>query len=75
MTKDGAITEESVIGRFQKSMNASVQVSLVNWQGADFVDIREVIPGDQGFTFTKKGVRFKADLVGELRKLLEQVSM
>ena len=67
--------EQRLIGRFQKSNSASVQVSLVDWEGNTYLDIREVIPGDQGFTFTKKGVRLRADLVGELRKLLAQVSM
>ena len=73
MAKDGAITEESVIGRFQKSMNASIEVSLVNWQDADYLDIREVIPAESGFTYTKKGVRFKRELVGELIELLRAV--
>ena len=73
MTKDGAITEQSVVGRFQKSMNASIQVSLVNWQAADYLDIREVIPTESGFTYTKKGIRFKRELVGELIELLAEV--
>ena len=73
MTKDGAITEESIIGRFQKSMNASIQVSLVNWQGGEYVDIREVVPCDEGYAFTKKGIRFKRELVGELMQLLGEV--
>ena len=73
MTKDGAIIEQSVVGRFQKSMNASIQVSLVNWQGGEYVDIREVVSGDEGFKFTKKGIRFKRELVGKLRQLLGEV--
>ena len=73
MAKDGAITEESVIGRFQKSMNASIQVSLVYWQGNEYLDIREVVPGDEGFSFTKKGIRIRKDLLGELMQLLGEV--
>ena len=67
-------TEDQVIGRFQKSNSASIQVTVVEWQGNDYLDIREVVPGDTGFTFTKKGVRIRKDLVSDLQGLLAQVS-
>ncbi len=65
--------EQRVIGRFQKSNSASVQVSLVDWEGNTYLDIREVIPGDTGFVFTRKGLRFRADLAHELLAILEKV--
>lgn len=74
---EGAITEDRVIGTFQKSMSASIQVSLVTWQDNDYLDIREVIPSDKAgerFTFTKKGVRMKAELVEKLAELLSRVN-
>lgn len=70
---EGTIAEDRVIGRFQKSNSASIQVSFVTWQGGEYVDVREVIPGDQGFIYTRKGVRFKVELTDELMRLLAQV--
>ena len=73
---EGLVKEDRVIGRFQKSNSASIQVSLVEWQGADYLDIREVVPSDkpgEQFTFTRKGVRINADLVDKLQGLLAQV--
>ena len=67
---------QEVIGHFQKSSTASIQVSLVSWEGTGFLDIREVVPSDkpdQAFTFTKKGVRFKAEFLPELIELLKAV--
>ena len=72
---EGTITEDQVIGTFQKSTNASIQVSLVNWQGGEYVDVREVIPSDKAgetFIFTKKGIRLKLELLPELIALLEK---
>jgi hypothetical protein len=73
---EGLVTEDRVLGHFQKSNSASIQVSLVNWQGADYVDVREVVPSSKAgeqFAFTKKGIRFHVDLVGKLLDLLRQV--
>lgn len=76
MKSVGTITEDRVLGRFQKSASASIQVTLVNWQSNDYLDIREVVPsckaGEQ-FTYTKKGIRINAALVDKLRELLDQV--
>ena len=72
---EGLVTKDKVLGSFQKSVGASVLVSVVDWQDDTYLDIREVIPGagPDGYTFTKKGVRFRVDLVGELMALLAQV--
>jgi len=70
-------TEDKVIGTFQKSHSASIRVSLVEWEGNTYLDIREIIPSDkpgETFIFTKKGIRLREDLVGELQELLAQVS-
>jgi hypothetical protein len=70
------IIEDRILGRFQKSATASIQVSLVNWQGVDYLDVREVVPSEkpgERFVFTKKGIRFNADLVDKLQELLAQV--
>ena len=74
--KAGEIPEDRILGRFQKSVKASIQVALVEWEGADYLDIREVIPSDkpgEPFTFTRKGIRMKAELAGNLLELLGQV--
>ena len=70
---EGTSTEDRVIGRFQKSNSASIQVTVVNWQDNDYLDIREVVPGETGFSFTKKGVRIRKALVADLQELLAQV--
>ena len=67
--------ENRVIGTFQKSVNGSIQVSLVNWEGGEYVDVRQVIPSDkpgETWIYTKAGIRFNRDLVGELIPLLEE---
>lgn len=73
---EGLVTEDRILGRFQKSASASIQVTLVNWQDKDYLDIREVVPSDkagQAFAFTKKGIRINAGLVDKLQELLAQV--
>jgi len=65
-----------IIGHFQKSKSSSIQVSLVEWQDAIYLDIREVIPTDQSgeqFIMTRKGVRFRADLATNLIDLLREL--
>jgi Transcriptional Coactivator p15 (PC4) len=65
-----------IVGHFQKSKSASIQVSLVEWQDATYLDIREVVPSDQSgeqFIMTKKGVRFRADLAANLIDLLREL--
>lgn len=74
---DGTIAEENTIGRFQKNANASIQVSLVTWEGNNYLDVREVVPSDkpdQAFIFTKKGIRFHADMLGQLIELLQKAA-
>lgn len=73
MAKDGTISEDGVIGSFQKSVGASVQVSVVDWQEDTYLDIRETVPGDHGPVFTKKGIRMKAELLPQLLELLQKV--
>jgi hypothetical protein len=73
---EGLVTKDKVLGSFQKSVGASVLVSVVDWQDDTYLDIREVLPSDkpgETFVFTKKGVRFRSALVGELVALLAQV--
>lgn len=74
MTTEGTTTEDRVIGRFQKNSNASIQVTEVAWQGKTYLDVREVVPNENGYTYTKKGVRINAGLVGQLLDLLHQVN-
>lgn len=72
---EGTITEDRILGRFQKNVNASIQVSLIEWQGNDYLDIREVVPSDKAgeqFAYTKKGIRINAGLVDKLQELLAQ---
>jgi len=76
MAKEGAITEQNIIGHFQKSVSASVLVSLVDWESETYLDIREVVPSDkpgESFTFTRKGIRLKAALLPQLMELLQKV--
>lgn len=65
---------QDIVGQFQKSTNASIQVSLVLWEGTTFADVREVVssnkPGEQ-FAYTRKGCRFDAKFLPELIALLE----
>lgn len=73
---EGTITEDRILGRFQKNSGASIQVSLVHWEGKDYLDVREVVPSNkpgEQFTFTKKGIRINAGLVDKLQELLAQV--
>ena len=72
--KAGEETTQTDIGSFQKNVNSSVLVSLVDWHGENFVDVREVLPAADGWTYTAKGVRFRSDLVPELVALLQKVS-
>ncbi|MBU4176083.1 MAG: transcriptional coactivator p15/PC4 family protein [Actinobacteria bacterium] len=71
---EGTVAENDVIGRFKKSNTADIQVSVVPWEGNNYLDIREVLPGPDGCTYTKKGIRFRADLAGDLVELLGQLT-
>ena len=76
MAEDGLISEERVIGRIQKSKSAWVQVSIVTWQGSDYVDLREVLPQEGGtFQLTRKGIRFKVDRLTAIQELLAGVNV
>lgn len=70
---EGTVTPDRIIGRFRKSNTADIQVSLVPWEGTDYLDIREVIPDPEGVTYTRKGVRLRVDLVIDLVELLGKV--
>lgn len=73
---EGTITEDRILGHFQKSVNASILVSLVEWEGNDYLDIREVVPSNkpgEQFTFTRKGIRMSVELVDEFQGLLAKV--
>ena len=72
---DGLVDGDSVVGRFEKSSTASVQVGLVRWQDSEYLDIREVVPSGDGFKFTRKGLRFKIELLPELIELLKAVPL
>jgi hypothetical protein len=69
------VMEDRVIGIFQASTNYSIRVAVTTWNGDEYIDVRKVLPSDKSgetWIYTKAGVRFNRDLVGELMALLEE---
>lgn len=62
--------DQLTVGYFPKNERFSIQVSLVLWQEADCIDIREVYMDGDIQKMTKRGVRLPLMLLPRLVNLL-----
>jgi len=61
------------LGHFQKSATVTIRLHRTKWEGEDYLDLREWVLNEEGETVpTRKGMRFRADLLPKLLGLLEE---
>lgn len=63
----------SVAGEIRLRSTAKVIVRVVEWRGAQRVDIRTYFLSEDGWKATGKGVRFKPSAWPELKKVFEKL--
>jgi hypothetical protein len=61
-----------LVGDIEKSANERLKVSLNNYKGSDFIDIRVYFEADDDWKPTKKGVTIHPDRLEELIQLLQK---
>jgi hypothetical protein len=61
-----------LIGEIEKGATERIQVSLNNYKGRDYVDIRVYYESEEEWKPTKKGVTIYPDRLEELIKLLQK---
>lgn len=61
------------LGHFQKSATVTIRLHRTKWEGEDYLDLREWVLNEEGeIVPTKKGMRFRADLLPKLQDLLSR---
>jgi len=68
--------EDQIVGAFKKSETEEVRVTLRNYKGKAYLDIRVYFctEGMDGFKPTKKGLTLAAELAPELEKAFRGVT-
>ncbi len=68
--------EDRIVGAFKKSETEEVRLTLRNFKGKAYLDLRVYFraEGMEGFKPTKKGLTLAAELAPELEKAFEGVT-
>ena len=70
---EGKTIIEQIIGDIPYSEDNFIRVAIVQWFGQRYIDIRQVFENAQGdIVATKKGVRWRIDILPELKKLIDK---
>ncbi|MEW6188844.1 MAG: PC4/YdbC family ssDNA-binding protein [Actinomycetota bacterium] len=61
-----------LVGSFQKNTNATIRVHKLNFQGEEYIDIREFVATEEYDGLTRKGIRMREALIPKLVELLQK---
>ncbi|MDI6703277.1 MAG: transcriptional coactivator p15/PC4 family protein [bacterium] len=67
------MAELKEVCRLQKNATTEFVFSLTDYRGENYVDIREWVETGTYKGFTKKGLRFRAELVQEFREKIQEL--
>jgi hypothetical protein len=67
------MTDSTVIAEFQRNRRDKFRVSISEYRGTQFIDMRIHVPGKEGdYVPTAKGCTVQPDALGELIAALQQ---
>lgn len=68
------VEDQKEIGRMKLNVMDSLVFQTSNYRGKNYIDIRKYVESQNYTGFTKQGIRFNADLLGEFLENLRKVA-